>query len=135
MSKRGRVDLERVERMRFIDIQVEEHEAIPDGCSMRFRAQDDGARIERIAWESEDGRAGTWRVVGRRSDGEDVAAIAYAVDDSSAGTSILVVGGDHGLRLTLEPVDPLERTPEAERERATVAEPYLLVSRAALSTA
>ena len=96
---------------------------------MRFRAQDDGARIERIAWESDDGRAGVWRVVGRRSDGEDVPAIAHAVNDSSAGTSILVAGGDHGLRLTLEG----QEGEEDEEGGPTVAEPYLLVSRAALA--
>ena len=105
----------------FVDIQVEEHAAIPEGCSMRFRAQDAGTTIDRVVWESESGRAGTWLVVGRRSDGGDVPAVAHAVDDSSAGTSILVVGGDHGLRLT--PVDG--------DASDTVAEPYLLVSRSA----
>lgn len=106
---------------RFIQIQVEEHEEIPEGCSLRFRAQDAGTPIERIVWESESGRAGVWRVEGRSSTGERTPATAYAVDDSSAGTSILVVGGEHGLRLVAH-------------DGETLAEPYLLVSRGALVT-
>ena len=109
--------------MRFVEVYVEEHEAVPEGCSMRFRAQTDGEPIDTVYWEAEDGREGRWRVVGRRSDGQDVPAVAFAVDGSSAGTSILVVGGDHGLRLT--PLDAAQGT-------SAVAEPYLLVSRAAV---
>ena len=110
---------------RFIEIQVEEHPELPEGCSLRFRARGEGAPIDRVMWESESGRAGIFRVVARSSDGNALAATAYAVDDSSAGTSILVVGGDHGLRLT----------PVGGDESETVAEPYLLVSRTALVTA
>ncbi|HVH42883.1 MAG TPA: hypothetical protein VM925_11090 [Labilithrix sp.] len=107
---------------RFIDVLVEEHDDLPEGCSLRFRAQDAGAIVERIMWESDSGTRGVWRVEGRTSGGERTPAVAHAVDDSSAGTSILIVGGEHGLRLTcLETAE-------------TVAEPYLLVSRGALLT-
>jgi hypothetical protein len=105
--------------MRFIDVQVEEHEALPDGCSQRFRAQGEGQPILSVSWESDDGLEGVWHVSGRDASDRPVPAIAYEVDDSSAGTSILIVGGSHGLRLRL-----------ADTE---VAEPYLLVSRQALS--
>jgi hypothetical protein len=105
---------------RFILVQVDEHEVLPDGCSLRFRAQGEGTTVEQVEWESEDGTAGRWRVTGASADGALVAATAYAVDDSSAGTSILIVGGDHGLRLT------------SVVTGQTVAEPYLLVSRSAL---
>lgn len=104
----------------FIDVLVDEHEALPDGCCMRFRAQESGVKIERVVWESEDGTGGVWHVEGRGADGESVPALAYAVDDSSAGTSILVVGGRFGLRL--RSIDTAEEA----------AEPYLLVSRGAI---
>ncbi|MBX3264091.1 MAG: hypothetical protein KIS78_35805 [Labilithrix sp.] len=104
----------------FVDVRVEEHDALPDGCSLRFRAQDAGAAVTEIAWESDDGVAGTWRVEAASSDGARGPATAFAVDDSSAGTSMLIVGGDHGLRLT------------SLATGETVAEPYLLLSRAAL---
>jgi hypothetical protein len=104
----------------FVDVQVEEHEALPDGCSLRFKAQGAAGPVEHVAWESEDGVGGTWRVEGAASDGSRIVARAFPVDDSSAGTSVLIVGGDHGLRLTS--LDTGE----------TVAEAYLLVSRGAV---
>jgi hypothetical protein len=106
--------------MRFVDVRVEEHEALPDGAEHRFRAQDDGRVVESILWESDDGLRGRWRVEGRTADGRAIPAMAYAVDDSSAGTSILVVGGNHGLRLSFRDSEDV------------VAEAYLLLSRAAL---
>ena len=66
----------------------------------RFRATGEPSVVRHVAWESEDGVAGTWTVRGAGADGSSTAALARPVDDSSAGTSILVVGGDHGLRLT-----------------------------------
>jgi hypothetical protein len=128
MSKSARVVLEFLGNSsnlepamsRFIDVLVDEHEELPDGCCMRFRAQTEAKPIERLRWESESGTDGWWLVEGRSSDGEKPPARAYEVDDSSAGTSILVVGGAHGLRLT------------SVETNETAAEPYLLVSRAAL---
>ncbi len=119
--------------MRFVHVQVEEHDAIPEGGSMRFRAQEDadGVAVTTIVWESDEGVAGTWHVVGRRADGADVPAIAYAVDDSSAGTSILITGSDHGLRLTRANGDGSPAL-GADESAEAVAEAYLLVSRAAL---
>jgi len=99
--------------MVFVAVQVEEHEALPDGCSMRFKAQDDGTAIDEVQWESDDGVAGTWTVEAEALDGTRSSAMSYRVDDSSAGTSLLIVGGAHGLRLTLGSTH--------------VAEPYLLL--------
>jgi hypothetical protein len=107
---------------RFVDVLVEEHEDLPDGCCLRFRAQSDPFEIGRVAWEAESGTAGLWQVEGRTKAGEKTAALAYRVDDSSAGTSILVVGGSYGLRLT-----SLETS-------EVVAEAYLLVSPTAVTT-
>lgn len=99
--------------MPFVAVQVEEHEALPEGCSLRFKAQDAGEPIAEVRWESDDGVAGTWTVEAEAIDGTRSPAMAYRVDDSSAGTSLLIVGGAHGLRLTLGSTH--------------VAEPYLLL--------
>jgi len=74
-----------------------------------------------FARESEDGRAGTWRVEAQRSDGSRSGAMAVLVEDSSAGSSTLVYGGEHGLRLTW-----------TEGEGVEVAEPYLLLAPSAV---
>lgn len=99
----------------FVNVQVEEHDALPEGCCLRFRAQSAGRAVARIAYESEAGVGGGWSVEGRASDGTLVAATAFEVDDSSAGTSLLIVGGDHGLRLT------------SIATGETIAEAYLLL--------
>lgn len=100
----------------FVNVDVEEHEALPDGCCLRFRAHGEGRTIERVTYESETGTSGTWTVVGHAADGTSPPATAFEVDDSSAGTSLLVVGGAHGLRLT------------SAKTGETIAEPYLLLS-------
>jgi hypothetical protein len=100
----------------FVSVDVEEHDALPDGCCLRFRAHGEGRTIERVSYESETGTSGTWTVAGRTADGAAAPATAFEVDDSSAGTSLLVVGGEHGLRLT------------SVVTGETIAEPYLLLS-------
>jgi hypothetical protein len=100
----------------FVNVDVLEHEALPDGCCLRFRAQTEGRPIERVTYESETGVGGVWTVTAHDADDRATTARAFEVDDSSAGTSLLVIGGEHGLRLTS--VDTGE----------TIAEPYLLLS-------
>ncbi len=100
----------------FVNVDVEEHDALPEGCCLRFRAQGEGRPIERVTYESETGTSGIWSVAGRAADGTARAATAFEVDDSSAGTSLLVVGGEHGLRLT------------SVETGETIAEAYLLLS-------
>jgi hypothetical protein len=56
--------------------------------------------VRLITYESEEGTRGTWQVAGEGADGSPTVATAYEVDDSSAGTSMLIVGGAHGVRLT-----------------------------------
>lgn len=99
----------------FVNVQVEEHDDLPEGCSLRFRAQTEGRPVARITYESESGVGGGWSVEGRAANGQRVPATAFEVDDSSAGTSLLIVGGDHGLRLT------------SIATGETVAEAYLLL--------
>jgi hypothetical protein len=107
---------------RFIDISVEPHDALPDGCSMRFKAHGEVRRIGRIRYESEDGLGGNWTVEAIFSDGKRGPAQTVPVEDSSAGSSNLVFGGDHGLRL---------RSLETGAE---VAEAFLLLSDASLES-
>jgi hypothetical protein len=103
-------------RSTFVNVQVEEHEALPDGCCLRFRAQTDGRPIARVVYESEAGTGGIWAVSGQTAEDEQAPALAFEVDDSSAGLSLLVVGGERGLRLT------------SETTGETIAEAYLLLS-------
>lgn len=104
----------------FVDVLVEEHDELPDGCSMRFRAEGGGRPVGRVSYESETGVGGDFRVEGRGHDGVAVPATAFEVKDSSAGTSVLVVGGGRGLRLT------------SFATGETFAEPYLLLAPSAV---
>ena len=100
---------------RYIDIYVDPHDAIPDGASLRYKAENEPCTVCRVRYESDDGDDGVWTVVSRSDDGLESAAHWVTVEDSGAGTSALVFGGDHGLRLRRE---------EAGVE---VAEAYLLL--------
>lgn len=102
-----------------IHVEVEEHDALPEGCSMRFRATGEPAPVRAVRYESEDGRSGIWAVHAERSDGTRASAMAVVVDDSGAGSSTLIYGGEHGLRLT----------PESGE---SIAEPYLLLAEDAI---
>jgi hypothetical protein len=112
----------------FVHVEVEPGPASEDGLAMRWkRAATGGAAVEgareldiaKLEYETEDGRAGFWRV--RAAEDAEAAqtraARAVLVEDSSDGTAWLVVGGRHGL--VLDHVDTGDR----------VWEPYLLLSR------
>lgn len=104
----------------FVEVRVEEHDALPDGCCLRWKAQGQGRVVSEVRYEAESGTAGLWAVEAASADGARAAATAYPVDDSSAGTSTLIVGGDHGLRLTSKDTGEV------------VAEPYLLLAGSAV---
>jgi hypothetical protein len=106
--------------MRTITIEVEEHEALPDGCYMRFSAISDTQAVRRLDYETPSGEAAIVLVEGRDENDRPVPAWTALVDDSAAGQSMLVGGGAWGLRLR----------PEAGGEEW--AEPYLLLSREAI---
>jgi len=108
------------EQGRFIHVEVEEHEALPDGCSMRFHGTGPSFAVERVRYESEDGRDGVWIVHAEDADGRRGPATGCTVEDSSAGSSTLIHGGAHGLRLVHE---------DGGDE---VAEPYLLLAPSAV---
>jgi hypothetical protein len=104
----------------FLEVRVDEHDALPDGCSMRFRAVGEPRAIHSVRYESEAGVDGVWRVEGENADGSRVPAHVVTVEDSGAGSAMLVYGGEHGLRLI---------SPSGD---VTVAEPYLSLAPEAL---
>lgn len=104
----------------FIEVQVEPHDELPDGCSMRFKAHGAVRPIDRIRYESEDGLEGIWAIEALFADGTRGPARTAPVEDSSAGSSNLIFGGDYGLRLTFA------------ENGTVVAEPFLLLGDSAL---
>ena len=124
-STTGQVDPALSERSRyttpvahtFVTVLVEEHDALPEGCCMRFKAVSEPRIVHRVLLDG-DGAASTaeWTVESCDERGESGPAYGVTVEDSSAGSSTLVYGGAHGLRL--RPVGG----------GALVAEPYLLLA-------
>ncbi|HXJ22302.1 MAG TPA: hypothetical protein VMT03_18930 [Polyangia bacterium] len=99
---------------RFIDVEVEEHDELPEGCELRFHAVGESRPVSRVQYEPLTGPEGTFVVIAAGGGH----AQATPVDDSSAGTSVLITGDERGLRL--QRVDAQDEPP--------VAEPYLLLA-------
>lgn len=88
------------EEPRFIDVFVDPNPNAPEGCGLRFKAERRPGPVRRLllddrwhevtGWSSADGGSGC-------------PAQAALVEDSGAGSAVLVFGGDWGIRLT--PVD------------------------------
>jgi hypothetical protein len=100
----------------FITVMVDEHEDLPEGCCMRFKAVGSPRAVRRVRLDEGDGPAGEWTVESCGESGDLGIAQAVTVEDSSAGSSVLIYGGARGLRLR----------PAAGG--SVVAEPYLLVA-------
>jgi hypothetical protein len=105
---------------RYIDVVVEEHDALPEGCEMRFHAVGAARPVRRIRYEPLSGPEGEFEV---GTEGGE-AARAVPVDDSGAGTAILIYGDARGLRL--------RRLMGAAALDEPIAEPYLLLTEDAL---
>lgn len=106
---------------KFVTVLVEEHEDLPEGCCMRFKLVEEPREVRLLRYESLDSLSpAVWHVESREGDGSIGVASAAIVEDSGAGTCVLLFGGARGLRL--RPVNGGE----------TLAEPYLLVSRECL---
>lgn len=101
---------------RYIDVVVEEHPEIPEGCEMRFHAVGEPQVVRQIHYEPLVGPAGEFEVVA--AGGESARAVP--VDDSGAGTSVLIYGDARGLRL--------RRLGGADDQSDPIAEPYLLLT-------
>ena len=102
----------------YIDVVVDEHDELPEGCELRFHAVGPSRPIGRIRYEPLTGPEGDFTVTAAGG----AAAQATPVDDSSAGTAVLVTGDARGLRLSRIGV----------ADEAPVAEPYLLLAAEAI---
>jgi hypothetical protein len=99
---------------RYIDVVVEEQEGIPEGCELRFHAVGESRPVKRVLYEPLTGPEGEFEVTAASG----APARAAPVDDSGAGTSILIYGDGRGIRLRRVGVDASE----------PIAEPYLLLA-------
>ena len=88
----------------FIWVEVEPCDCCPDGLSLRFKRAGSERVITRVAFSTDDGLDGMWAVCGLNADDGTARceALASLVEDSSEGTTLLVVGGAFGLRLEHE---------------------------------
>jgi hypothetical protein len=82
----------------FIEVLVDDNDACA-GCAVRYKAEDAPRPVKTVRWYGDDDRGIVCDVVGWSPQGP-VPALACTVEDSGAGTAILVWGGEHGLRLT-----------------------------------
>jgi hypothetical protein len=107
---------------RFVMVNVDEHDALPEGCCMRFKLAGEPRPVRRVRYEPETAESSLDCLVEAPTEAGDggggATGVAWAapVEDSSAGTSTLVYGGAFGLRLRPAAGGP------------TVAEPYLLLA-------
>jgi hypothetical protein len=113
----------------FITVLVDEHDDLPEGCCMRFKAVGTPRIVRRVRIElerqgppDEDAAPREWTVKSCGESGELGPAHGILVEDSSAGSSLLIYGGAHGLRLR----------PAPDGGASAVAEPYLLVAERAV---
>jgi hypothetical protein len=95
----------------FVTVIVEEHDELPEGCCMRFKVVDEPRAVRRVRYDGDGGELRAWVV---ESPGSAVWGVT--VEDSGAGSCVLVYGGERGLRLR----------PEGGGE--AVAEAYLLMA-------
>ena len=102
---------------RYIDVAVDEHDEIPEGCELRFHAVGPSREVRHIRYEPMTGPEGDFTVTAAGG----APAQATPVDDSSAGTSVLITGDGRGLRLRRVGGEP----PGAAD---AIAEPYLLLA-------
>jgi hypothetical protein len=111
----------------YVDVLVEEHDALPEGCELRFHAVGPARPVHRVLYEPLDGPQGQgeqeFEVRAANADGGESEARAVPVDDSGAGTSVLVYGGVRGLRLYRSGAGH-----RGANDAAPVAEPYLLLA-------
>ncbi len=108
-------------RSTFVSVLVEEHDALPDGCCMRFKSIGEPRAVKRVLYEADGSPSPIpWVVEAMEPDGSVGTAWAVEVEDSGAGVSTLVYGGAWGLRL---------RSGGGEQ---AIAEPYLLLDEHAI---
>jgi hypothetical protein len=116
----------------FITVLVDEHDELPDGCCMRFKLVDEPRPVRRVRYDGDGSLEGVFAVEAANADGTMGLAMGALVEDSGAGSSLLVYGGDRGLRLRREGGTREEGEGGAGRAgragREGLAEAYLLIS-------
>ncbi len=107
---------------RYVDIFIDPNPNCPDGSCQRFTTKDRPRTVRAVLHSDGPGESTLCDVVGWSSagGGTPCAAQAVTVEDSGAGTAMLVYGGDWGLRLT----------PRGGGEPS--GEPYLLLADASM---
>ena len=98
---------------KFVDVTLAACAVAEDGLTLRFKSAGPARRVSELAYESEDGLSGRWRVAAVDADGAIDApdALAVPVEDSSDGTVWLIAGGTGGLRLEHVETGTLAREP------------------------
>jgi hypothetical protein len=88
----------------FIDVFVDPNDNAPEGCGLRFKTEQPPRRAARVRLDDR-----WYDVVGWSSSDGGSACAAYAalIEDSSAGTAMLVYGGDWGIRLSSSDAAPV----------------------------
>ena len=82
--------------MHYIDVFVDPNPNTDESCGLRFKAEGEPRPITHLMYDN------VWcAITGWSSNGggSPCPAFAIVVEDSSAGTSLLIYGGDWGLRL------------------------------------
>lgn len=86
---------------KFVDVSVIAHPEIPEGFFGRWKLADgrQEVTVSQVFYSPDEGEDGQYLVEAAWSDGRRTAARQVWVEDSAAGVSALLVGGDLGLRL------------------------------------
>ncbi len=83
----------------FVEVTVAPHPALPAGFCGRWKQAGAATEVTEVYYAPDEGPDGLFLVQAVGSDGRRRAALQVAVEDSAAGLSLLVLGGDFGLRL------------------------------------
>lgn len=85
----------------FVEVSVIAHPGIPEGFFGRWKLADgrDETAVSQVFYSPDEGEDGPYLVEAAWSDGRRTPARQVWVEDSAAGVSALLVGGDLGLRL------------------------------------
>ncbi len=86
----------------FVDVSVVAHPRLPQGFFGRWRLAEgrEAQTVRQVFYSPDDGADGQYDVLAAWINGRRTLATLLWVWDSAAGLSALVIGGDHGLRLS-----------------------------------
>jgi hypothetical protein len=85
----------------FVEVSVNAHPRLPEGFFGRWKLATgrQETAVSQVFYSPDEGEEGQYRVEAVWSDGRRTPARQVWVEDSAAGVSALLVGGDLGLRL------------------------------------